>query len=286
MFNLFRFEYRRLFRRISLYICIGILLMMVMYGLFLMTISILSEDLDNIFAMTAYQMVSFTIAMSNITIITAVFTSIFVCEDRSKGTIKTIRSLGYPRYQLFLAKYAASATATAIMVISSLMISILCAAVVGADFNPVKNTTDFPGMGSLFGGTMNVFVYAIYEFTVIMACHSLYFMVSELVGKTGLSIVINIFGPGLIYIILAVLYGFVYTVFVSLELQAVTDVLEQIAVLFTMYWLPTSITTLFISLMGTMDDTGALIGVFVNIGYILLFGGLALLITSKKQVKN
>lgn len=286
MFNLFRFEYRRLFRRISLYVCIGILLMMVMYGLFMLTMTMIDDSLDSLFSMDAYQMVSYAMSMSNITIICAVFTSIFVCEDRSKGTIKTIRSLGYPKYQLFLAKFAASATASAIMVLMSLLISIFCAAVVGADFSPAAREPDMFESFTIMNGNMNVFVYAIYEFTVIMACHALYFMVSELTGKTGISIVINIFGPGLVYIILAVLFGIVYSFCVGLELDPLLEFLGNVAAVFTMYWLPSSITSLFNSLFGMMDNTGAVIGVFVNIGYVLLFGGLGLLITYKKQVKN
>ncbi len=285
MSNLFQFEFRRLFRRLSFYICTGIVLMMVMYTLFTIGMTFLSEDLSDIVGRTAYNVVSQAINLSNINIICAVFTAIFVCEDRAKGTIKTIYSLGYPRIQLFLAKFTASAVASAIMIFSALVISILSAAVLGADFSPVDNTEQY---NSFFAyNSVNVFLYSAYEFTMVMALQAFYFMMSELIGKTGFAVVANIFTPALVYIFLAIIFGFVYGSLSALEVsEDILKILEQIATYFTMYWLPTMFTSILTLFGGVMDDISCSIGIFINFGYVILFGGLALLITYKKQVKN
>lgn len=285
MSNVFHFEYRRLFRKLSFYICLGIMLMMVMYGLFTIGLTFMDSDMTGSYKVSAYQLVSYSISFSNLPMMLAIFTAIFVCEDRMRGTVKTIYSLGYPRTQLFVAKYTASLTATMIMTVASIALAILTAFILGADFAP-EPTNDGDIFSFMTQNTVNVFLYGLYQITSAMALHSLYFMLSELIGRTGFSIVANIFTPTVVLAALAFGYSFIMGIAMALELDdKIMEFLGNIALTVLMYWLPTFITSLILSFGGLMDDSSCIIGCFVNIGYVVLFGGLALLVTVKKQIK-
>lgn len=286
MSNLFQFEYRRLFRKLSFYICVGIMLMMVMYGLFTISLTLFDETFSELYPTDAYHIVSMAMSFSNLPVMLGIFTAIFVCEDRVRGTIKTIYSLGYPRFQLFTAKYLVSLSATLIMAVSSVCLCIITALILGADFSPAHMQNDPDFFSAFTQKSVNVFLYALHQITTAMALHSLYFMLSELIGKTGFAIVANIFTPTLVLVLLGFAYSFVMGIAMALEANdKIMDALANIGIGFLLYWLPTFITTLITTFGGMMDDSSCIIGCFVNIGYVVLFGGLALLITSKKQVK-
>ena len=159
MYKLLKFEFRRLFLRVSLYICLGVIAVPVLSMFYITGSDYFSKDYN--YQITLFGVLQNMIRVANLTTLSVVFTSIFGCEDKARGTIKTIYSLGFPRFKLFLSKFLASATGEA---------------------------QEEP----------NIILFIIQQFFVIMGAHAFYYMISELIGKTGLAIVLSIFGPGLV----------------------------------------------------------------------------------------
>ena len=191
MHRLLKFEFRRLFLRVSLYVCLGIVAVPVLFMFYITGTEYFSKDYN--YQITLYSVLQSMISVANLTTLSVVFTSIFVCEDKARGTIKTIYSLGYPRYKLFLAKFLASASATAIMYALIILFGIIC----GLLFSKPGNSSLFDIMGEI-QTEPDIVLFIVQQFFVIMGAHAFYFMVAELIGKTGLGIVLGIFVPGLV----------------------------------------------------------------------------------------
>ena len=124
MSELLKFEFRKLFRAKSLYICAGIMvLMIVMFigidkltsmGLeslgFEFSEDELSQDMYSIMGLgfsVNNGMTRMLSAMGNVYVILlfGVFTAVFACGDYGNGVVKNILTRGYSRTELFFSKY-------------------------------------------------------------------------------------------------------------------------------------------------------------------------------------
>ena len=92
MYKLLKFQFRRLFLRSSLYVCLGVIAVPVLFSFYGIASSTLSniQGADYSMFMIIRQMIS----VANLTTLVVIFTSIYGCEDSARGTIKTIYSLG------------------------------------------------------------------------------------------------------------------------------------------------------------------------------------------------
>lgn len=286
MHNLLKFEYRRLFYRTSLYVCFAVVIVPVLFMFIVTAASYLSAKNNgelnlSLFSNTMYGIVSQMIKSANLTLLSVIFTSVFVCEDQTRGTIKTIYSLGYPRAKLSAARFLASATATAIMYWAVILIALIC----GTLFSSTENRAVDPGM--IFGLTQeykepDVFVFIIQQFAVIMGAHSFYYLMAQISQKTGISIVLGIFIPGMIssgFGVITMIFSYVFN-----SNNAITDALGKAYMTFLQYWLPSMLSSL-LSEIGMSSELNYAASIIVNIGYIVAFGAFAVLISYKKEIK-
>ena len=288
MGNMLKFECRRLFKKPSFYVCLGlcavftILTIAVSRANFNDMLKYYSSSIGDEYSYYSLENMKETFAknfspdmlalnntgISMMSTIMAIFMGIFVCEDRVRGTIKNIYARGYSRTDVFLAKFiVASVTATLIFTAITLVAYIsgwIMFATKPFEVEPLK----INGIWLLILG----------KFVAILGVTALYFMLSELIGTTGFSIAANIFLPSvasmILYIGLELIY-FVASKGDNFNYEAVMKIAE--------YWIYSLASSGFAEEMKVEDYVGHLCA---SGGYVILFGFLSWLIARKKQVKN
>ena len=283
MGNMLKFECRRLFKKPSFYVCLGlcavftILTIVVSRANFNDMLKYYGSSsyypLENMKETFAENFSPDMLALNNTGIsmmstIMAIFMGIFVCEDRVRGTIKNIYARGYSRTDVFLAKFiVASVTATLIFTAITLVAYIsgwIMFATKPFAVEPLK--------------VNGIWLLILGKFVAILGVTALYFMLSELIGTTGFSIAANIFLPSvasmILYIGLELIY-FVASKGDNFNYEAVMKIAE--------YWIYSLASSGFAEEMKVEDYVGHLCA---SGGYVILFGLLSWLIARKKQVKN
>ena len=288
MGNMLKFECRRLFKKPSFYVCLGlcavftILTIAVSRANFNDMLKYYSSSIGDEYSYYSLENMKETFAknfspdmlalnntgISMMSTIMAIFMGIFVCEDRVRGTIKNIYARGYSRTDVFLAKFiVASVTATLIFTAITLVAYIsgwIMFATKPFEVEPLK----INGIWLLILG----------KFVAILGVTALYFMLSELIGTTGFSIAANIFLPSIASAVLFVgleLIFFIVSKNDNFNYEAVTKIIE--------YWVYSLASSGFTQEMEVEDYVGHLCA---SGGYVILFGFLSWLIARKKQVKN
>lgn len=181
MNNLLKFEFRKLFRQKSFYICTAVMLALSFVGLLLN--KIFAENTDFNTAMpTAKSALIFAISSSNFTMICGIFVALFVCADYDQQTIKNIYSRGFSRSSVYFAKYIASVIATVIMLAVTFLFTYVAGAVM---FVGTAETGNYVGLIS--GQILYCIAYSAFVFAL-----------SLVVKKVGISIALAILGPSLI----------------------------------------------------------------------------------------
>jgi ABC-type transport system involved in multi-copper enzyme maturation permease subunit len=185
--NLIKYELKRLFKSKGFYIllavCIG-----------LSIISILTQNLiykasletDNPITIYSTASIKSSFSGSMVMMIAAIFTAIFVTDEYQTGTIKTVMSKGFSKNQIYLSKYLSSLLATLLFYISSILVTALLA-------NHFFDTT-------LVDSTMTSSF--IVSLIIVIAYHTIYFSISIVTRKLGISIALNIVGPSLVGLVL------------------------------------------------------------------------------------
>ena len=288
MGNMLKFECRRLFKKPSFYVCLGlcavftILTIVVSRANFNDMLKYYSSSVGDEYSYYSLENMKETFAknfsphmlalnntgISMMSTIMAIFMGIFVCEDRVRGTIKNIYARGYSRTDVFLAKFiVASVTATLIFTAITLVAYIsgwIMFATKPFAVEPLK--------------VNGIWLLILGKFVAILGVTALYFMLSELIGTTGFSIAANIFLPSvasmILYIGLELIY-FVASKGDNFNYEAVMKIAE--------YWIYSLASSGFAEEMKVEDYVGHLCA---SGGYVILFGFLSWLIARKKQVKN
>ena len=288
MGNMLKFECRRLFKKPSFYVCLGlcavftILTIVVSRANFNDMLKYYSSSIGDEYSYYSLENMKETFAknfspdmlalnntgISMMSTIMAIFMGIFVCEDRVRGTIKNIYARGYSRTDVFLAKFiVASVTATLIFTAITLVAYIsgwIMFATKPFAVEPLK--------------VNGIWLLILGKFVAILGVTALYFMLSELIGTTGFSIAANIFLPSvasmILYIGLELIY-FVASKGDNFNYEAVMKIAE--------YWIYSLASSGFAEEMKVEDYVGHLCA---SGGYVILFGFLSWLIARKKQVKN
>lgn len=192
MGRLLQFEFRKLFRQKSFYICSAILvasILITIYTLKFLTdfagadVADAVETLSGVTETSGLGSMLTALSSSSITTVLAVFIPLFVCDDFSSGTIKNVIAKGYSRTAVFASKYLVSVVAAVIM-------SIICWA--GAYI---------AGTAIWYAGTdwTTTMTYAMMvQLLIIIAYLSVYFLISSLIKKSGGSISICVVAPMLV----------------------------------------------------------------------------------------
>lgn len=180
MFKLLNFEFRKLIRQKSFYICIAAMLALLVgsaYTTELMTAKSGVEDPSLsgiIYLMEA-------ISGSALSAVLAVFIPLFICEDYASGTIRNIITRGFSRLEMFIAKLIAVLAATVLMTAVCLAASYL----VG---------TAFWGAGEPSLGSEQIKI-LLCQLAVIAAYATMFFAISSMLQKVGGSIAICLILP-------------------------------------------------------------------------------------------
>lgn len=181
MKNLINFEFRKLFKQKSFYICTAIMLAMSFFGLLLSKTLASNADFDMAMP-TAKSVLLTAISSSSFTMLCGIFIALFVCTDYDQQTIKNVYARGFSRNSVYFAKFIVCLISTIVMFLVTLI------------FNYIVGTVMFDGTaepGNYVGLIAGQLLYCI-------AYASFVFAVSLVVKKVGVSIALAILGPSLI----------------------------------------------------------------------------------------
>lgn len=181
MINLLKFEFHKLIRQKSFYICTAVMLAMSVIGIMLS--KALAENSEFNMAMpTAQSALLSAVSSSNFTMICGIFIALFVCADFDQQTIKNVYSRGFSRDSVYFSKFIVSALATVVMFAITLV------------FTFVAGSAMFDGTA----GTGNYAALIAGQLVLCLAYSSFVFAVCLVVKKVGISIALAILGPSLI----------------------------------------------------------------------------------------
>lgn len=113
MTNIIKFEMRRLFSSKALYICMGIIALIVVA-----TSYIYSSLPDEGVQTTASNMLLTSVSGASVDIVLAVLIAILICEDFTNGIAKSIIGRGYSRKTVYIAKYIVAIVCACILVMT------------------------------------------------------------------------------------------------------------------------------------------------------------------------
>ena len=180
MFKLLNFEFRKLIRQKSFYICIAAMLALLVgsaYTTELMTAKSGIEDPS----LSGISYLMEAISGSALSAVLAVFIPLFICEDYASGTIRNIITRGFSRLEMFIAKLIAVLAATVLMT----AVCLAAAYLVG---------TAFWGAGEPSLGSEQIKI-LLCQLAVIAAYATMFFAISSMLQKVGGSIAICLILP-------------------------------------------------------------------------------------------
>ncbi len=190
MKKLLKFEFRKLLRQKSTYICFALLMVFAILSavcVYLMSYPTYDYDPNtgmSIMIPATFKISDFiTSAIAPLMmyplffIVLAVFISSYYCGDKSNGTIKNVLAKGYTREKVFFAKYIVSLVYTLTVTILAFFVSFIVGLIV------VGNANGFDGKLIL-----NLFC----QILVVLGMHALMITISASMNKKGGSIAVNV----------------------------------------------------------------------------------------------
>ena len=189
MGKLLHFEFHKLIRQKSFYICLAVAVAMLFISTY--TTYLMQKDAVDVSQMGIDGMSVMIGAVSGgtLSMVIGVFVPLFVCEDYVSGTIRNIVTRGYTRLGIFLAKLIAVLFASAIMTIVCMAAGYL----VGVLFCA-------PGEQPFDAYTVKILLC---QLAVMLAEASLFYAISTVLQKTGGAIAICLVLPLVLTIVLA-----------------------------------------------------------------------------------
>jgi len=183
MIKLLQFEWRKLWRQKSLYICFG-------FGLLIILLTILSLKIYGILEPACNMM--YMILNSGFVAFLGIFVALFICQDYNQQTIKNIYARGYSRSAVFFSKYLISLFVTVFMALVYLLFTFLCSVILGSS------------VGSLAGWQWGVMAL---QFWTLIGFHAMFFGMSMMIGKIGGSVALNLVGINFAFVILELIFS-------------------------------------------------------------------------------
>ena len=188
MGRLLHFEFHKLIRQKSFYICLAVAVAMLFVSTY--TTYLISKDVVDAAQMGICGMEVMTGAASGGTLVMVmgVFIPLFACEDYASGTIRNIVTRGYTRLGIFCAKLITVLLATALMTAVCMASGYLIG-------------TAFAGSGTqpFDADTVKLLLC---QLAVILAEAALFYAVSSVLQKTGGAIAICLVLPMVVTILL------------------------------------------------------------------------------------
>ena len=180
MFKLLNFEFRKLIRQKSFYICIAVMLLLFIGSAYTTELMAAKNGIEDP-SLSGVSYLMEAVSGSALSAVLAVFIPLFICEDYTSGTIRNIITRGFSRLEIFAAKLIAVLAATVIMT----AVCLAAAYLVG---------TAFWGAGEPTPGSEQVKI-LLCQLAVIVAYATLFFAISSILQKVGGSIALCLILP-------------------------------------------------------------------------------------------
>lgn len=181
MTNLLKFEFRKLFKQKSFYICTAVMLVLSVFGI-LLNKTLASNPDFNMAMPSAKSALLSAVSSSSFTMLCGIFIALFVCTDYDQQTIKNVYSRGFSRTNVYFAKFIVSVISTVVMFAVTLLFTYVAGAAM------LDGTAEAGNYVGLIAGQL---IYC-------LAYSSFVFAISLIVKKVGVSIALAILGPSLI----------------------------------------------------------------------------------------
>lgn len=258
MKNMLKFEFRKLFRSKSLYICSAIIISMAILSVVLMNLTIQIQIGDEVMSLidpsdlSGINALMDTFSYGNILTILPIFIAIFVCSDASQGILKNVYAKGFSRTKVLMSKYIVSLVVEVIFFFAAAVPTFITASILWGNSADVNENL----LQSLFG-----------QIIVLLVYHTIYFAISTIVNKTGIAIALNIVGLTLFSLGLT-------------AAEAVSRLVDHYVPL-SMYWIETmweSVTT------SSYEDFSYVGIIGLSFVYIAIFLGVSIFFNRKKQL--
>lgn len=188
MAKLLHFEFHKLIRQKSFYICLAVAVAMLVVST--CTTYLLNKDVMDTAEMgiDAMNVMIGSASGGVLSMVIGVFIPLFVCEDCVSGTIRNIVTRGYSRLGIFSAKLIAVMLATAVMTIVCMAAGYL----IGLIFSG-------PGAEPFDANTVKILLC---QLAVMLAEGALFYAISTVLQKTGGSIAVCLVLPMVLTIVL------------------------------------------------------------------------------------
>lgn len=245
MGKLIAFEFRKLLRQKSLYICMIIVLGLI--GLSAVVNAGLEKNPEFDIMFTVAGFTKGALTSSLFFMILGVFVALYCCDDVTNNTLKNLYSRGYTRGAVYFSKYIVSLAASVCMA----AVSFLFAFVAG------KMSANADGA--------NAFGSIACQLLTVAAYHAVYFAVATVIGKVGGSVAVNIVGPMLVLTVLTL----------------VTSLLKLESVNLGDYWLESAVNGL---TAATLTTKAAVKAIVMSAVYIPAFAVGGYLFNKKKEL--
>lgn len=188
MFKLLNFEFRKLIRQKSFYICIAVMLLLFLFSAYTAELLAADSGIENP-SLSGINYLMEAVSSSSLSMVLAVFIPLFICEDYTSGTIRNIITRGFSRLEIFISKLIAVLAATVFMT----AVCLAAAYLVG---------TAFWGAGEPELSSEQIKI-LLCQLAVIAAYATLFFAVSSMLQKVGGSIAICLILPMAVVILLS-----------------------------------------------------------------------------------
>ena len=184
MGNLLNFEFRKLVRQKSFYICNLVLVVLIFLSAFMT--KALFDNMEEITQPlpTAVGMVQTALSGGNAALIIGIFVALFASEDYTDGTMKNIYAKGYSRTQV----YGAKLVSVAFFSLTACLVSFAGSFAAGAVFFEIGSGLDIHTLLVLLTQTI----------VMVLGYTALFFAISMILKKTGSAIAGCIVAPMLI----------------------------------------------------------------------------------------
>ncbi len=252
MRKLIKFEYRKLFKQTSFWVCFIITLCVIFLKAVAMnSLNSLYESAGIESHINPFEFTIEFISNSSLVLISGIFIALFVCDDYTCGTIKNIYSKGYTRNKVYLAKYIVSATGTFIMAGAAYIVCFISGLII------------FGKIGKIPSNYILIFLAQLF---ILLGFHTFYFFISNSLAKKGGAIAISIVSPTVLSLFLTIIDYLTW---------------DSKSFFFSKYWLESLLSSVSQFEVISNNLITAFIGSF---GYIVFFYFLGFLINRKKQL--
>ena len=251
MKNLLKFEFTKLKKKKSFYICT--LIMVALLFIAALTTNALinvSAEFGELFEVSSIDSLLSGLSDSSFIMITSIFVVLFVCEDYTNQTVKNVYARGYSRKEVYLSKLISTLASATIMFV----VVEIAAFAIGTGFFGSKEM-ESPKLLAILGT----------QYVVAMANIVLAFMVASAIRKNGGAIACIILAPTFVGIVTGLA-----DVFLNFENFSLTSL-----------WISNFLSTVSDLTVDTKDILICLVGSLI---YIPAFGFLGLYLNQKADV--